>query len=189
MSESTRTIKTKRERIYRLLVGGVDDPGDVSPDHEVYPFNAAFELFTAGLVVGYLENEQFEGEYEGDGEYHPWVRFPSFADNNPEHVACIDLLEKLIRLEHQALENEGESDSESEDNEDDNSDSQIVWNDIVGYADKGVGVLFTEWNEDQRLDLPGYFSALETELENRVELFKEDLTQDPSTGNQRDISF
>lgn len=194
MSGSTRSIKTKRETIYRLLVESIDDPGNRSPDHDVYPFKAAYELFTAGLVVGYIENEQFDGEYDGDGDYHEWVRFPPFAENNPEHAACIDLLEKLIRLEHQSEENRDEeerdeSDEDSEDEEDDDSDSQITWNDVVDYADKGVGALFAEWNEDHKIDLPGYFSSIESEVEERVELFEDDLRQDPSTGDQRDVSF
>lgn len=181
----TRRIKTKRETIYRLLVESVDDPPDRSPDHEVYPFQYAYELFTAGLVVGYLENEQFDGEYDGGGDYHPWVRFTQFAENNPDHLACVELFEKLIRLEHEA-EQEGE---DEEDESDDSEPSEVTWNDIVDYADKGVGVLFAEWNETGKFDLQQYFSSVDHDIDNRFGIFEDLLTERPTTGNQGGVSF
>lgn len=191
----TRRIKTKRETIYRLLVESVDDPPDRSPDHEVYPFQYAYELFTAGLVVGYLENEQFDGEYDGDGDYHPWVRFTQFAENNPDHLACVELFEKLIRVEHEAGqqdvdEEDGESGSDDQRDESDDSDpEEITWNDIVDYADKGVGVLFAEWNETGKFDLQQYFSSVEQDVEDRFDIFEDLLTERPTTGNQGGVSF
>lgn len=191
----TKRIKTKRETIYRLLVESVDDPPDRSPDHEVYPFEYAYELFTAGLVVGYIENEQFDGEYDGDGEYHPWVRFTQFAENNPDHLACVELFEKLISLEHegeQAGQEEVDPEADSDDEEDESDDSEpskVIWDDIVDYADKGVGVLFAEWNETGKFDLEQYFSSVEHDVDERFDTFQELLTERPTTGNQGDISF
>lgn len=191
----TRRIKTKRETIYRLLVESVDDPPDRSPDHDVYPFQYAYELFTAGLVVGYLETEQFDG----DGDYHPWVRFTQFSENNPDHLACVELFEKLIRLEHEAqqeaedeeeVEKDEESGSDVDEDENDNSgSSEVTWNDIVDYADKGVGVLFAEWNETEKFDLQQYFSSVEHDVEDRFDLFEDLLTERPTTGNQGGVSF
>lgn len=191
----TRRIKTKRETIYRLLVESVDDPPDRSPDHEVYPFQYAYELFTAGLVVGYLENEQFDGEYDGDGDYHPWVRFTQFAENNPDHLACVELFEKLIQLEHEAEqqdedeEDEGSGSDDQEDESDDSEPEEVTWNDIVDYADKGVGVLFAEWNETGKFDLQQYFSSVEHDAEDRFDIFEDLLTERPTTGNQGGVSF
>lgn len=205
---ATRSIKTKRETIYRLLVKNLDDPPEQSPDHDVYPFQYGYELFTASLVVGYLEDEKFDGEYDGDGDYKNWVRFSQFSNNNPDHLACVDLSEKLIRLEHEAQQDEedeeveaesggdeeedGSSDDESEDEENESSDSEpsgVTWDDIVAYADKGVGVLFAEWNETEKFDLQQYFSSIEHEVEDRVGSFEDLLTQSPTTGNQGGVSF
>jgi len=203
----TRWIKTKRESKYRLLVESVDDPPDQSPDHEVYPFQYAYELFTAGLVVGYLENERFDGEYEGDGDYHQWIRFSQFAENHPDHLACVDLFEKLIRLERQGQQEEdeemeaesedsdgedeesAEEDGSDEDGSDDSIPSEITWDHIVDYADKGVGMLFAEWNDTEKFDLQQYFSSVEHDVEDRFDIFEDLLTERPTTGSQGDVSL
>lgn len=210
----TRWIKTKRETMYRLLVESVEDPPDRSPDHDVYPFQYAYELFTAGLVVGYLENERFEGEYEGDGDHHQWIRFSQFAENHPDHLACVDLFEKLIRLEHEGQQGEdedgGEEEAEAEsdssdgeeegsagnggsDGEEDGSDdsvpAEVTWDHVVGYADKGVGMLFAEWNDTEKFDLQQYFSSVGHDVEDRFDIFEDLLTERPTTGNQGDVSL
>jgi hypothetical protein len=180
----TRWIKTKRETVYRRLVDNLDDPEDQSPDHEVYPFSVGYELFTAGLAAGYLEGEQYDGDYDGNGEYYRFARFGQFAENNPEHVACIDLFERLIKLDHQA----DSEDDESGDSEEEYS-SEVTWDDIVAYADKGVGILNGEWNEDQSFNMPNYFSTVEFEVENRLEEFREELTQPPTTGSDGNLTL
>jgi hypothetical protein len=169
-----RWIKTKRETIYRQLVANLDDPPKQPPDHDVYPFEVGYELFTAGLVAGYIDGEQYDGKYDGEGEYYRLVRFVNFADNNPEHVDCIDLFQQLLHLEEQA-----ESDDPVE----------VTWDDIVAYADKGVGTLNGKWNEDKQLDLPQYFSSVEYEVENALEEFRDELTQEPSTGDRGNLSI
>lgn len=211
---ATRSIKTKRETIYRLLVENLDDPPERSPNHDVYPFRFGYELFTAGLVVGYLEGEKFDEEYDGDGEYYNLVRFSQFADKNPGHLGCVDLFEKLIRLENEgqqvgedaedeetgeeettdsdeeAEETDSSSDESNGDDESDDSEpSDVTWNDIVAYADKGVGVLFAEWNETQKFDLQQYFSSVEHDVEDRLDIFEDLLTERPTTGSQGGVSF
>lgn len=207
---ATRSLKTKREMIYRLLVENLDDPPERSPNHDVYPFQFGYELFTAGLVVGYLENEMWDGEYDGDGEYYNLVRFSQFADNNPGHLACVDLFEKLIRLENEGQQDEEDAEdeeatdsdeeaeetdspsdeSDGEDNESGDSEpSEISWNDIVAYADKGIGVLFAEWDETQKFDLQQYFSSVEHDVEDRLDIFEDLLTERSTTGSQGGVSF
>jgi cobalamin biosynthesis protein CobT len=143
------------------------------------------------------------------------VRFSQFADNNPGHLACVDLFEKLIRLENEGQqdgedtgdEESGEEETtdsdeeaeetdssrdESDGEDDENGDSEpseVTWNDIVAYADKGVGVLFAEWNETQKFDLQQYFSSVEHDVEDRLKIFEDLLTERPTTGSQGGVSF
>ncbi len=173
----------------------MSDPTDQEPDHDVYPFESGFEFFTAGLVVGYIEGEKFDGEYDGEGDYYEVTRLTPVAGNNPEHEACINLIEKLIELEHKARETEvEEGDSEddaSEDTEEEEKSEKpvVTWDDIVAYADKGVVILYGEWNDKGKFDLPQYFSSIETVVADRLEEFEDDLTQPPTTGRDRSVSF
>jgi hypothetical protein len=94
------------------------------------------------------------------------------------------LFERLIKLDHQA----DSEDDESGDSEEEYS-SEVTWDDIVAYADKGVGILNGEWNEDQSFNMPNYFSTVEFEVENRLDEFREELTQPPTTGSDGNLTL
>ena len=170
----TRWIKTKRESIYKRLVANPADPDGESPDHEVYPFEFGYELFTLGLAVGYAEGEKYDGDYDGDGSHYRIVRLSQFGENNPHHMACIELFERLIILENEA----------SEDGED-----EITWEDIIAYTDQGVGFLNGEWQEDNQFDVEQHFSTALYEIEDRLDEFEDELTEPPTSGDQGGLNI
>jgi hypothetical protein len=168
---------------YQRLVSNLEDPKEESKDYDVYPFEYGYEFFTAGLAVGYIEGEQYDGEYEGDGEYYNLFRLGQLDQNNPEHVSCIKLFEHLINLESMAEASDDDSEDEG------HQEVEVGWDEIVAYADKGVGILHGDWKENHELDVEQYFEDIGFEAEDRLEDFEDELTTRPTAGDKGNLTL
>ena len=186
----SRDLKTRKEETYAELspqIGGPDD--DVT-----YPFSTGFSLFSASLVVGYIEddgnlieeeaerrfnNDNDEKEDSGDtdetvlGEdddpYHRFTTMQGVLDNNQDHAYTIELIDRII-----AIELASHSDDENEEIPED------VWNLVVAHADQGVETIKQQWDRENKIELDTYFDQLEDFWQAKIENISDDLTQIPT---------
>lgn len=176
----SRTLKTRYPGAYEELVPNIGNK-DASED---YPFNFGFELFSAGLIVGYLNDEEeiiekstevYNENSEGRNNisFHSIVSFQQVFENNKDHAYTIELVYHVIALEV------------SSNREDTNEVApEDIWNIVVSYADKGVGIIRQEWKRDSDIDIGDRIDELEDFWEEKVGNITGELTQIP----QRDDS-
>jgi hypothetical protein len=185
----TRDLKTRKKDVYAELspqIGGAEEG-------ETYPFSTGFGLFSASLVIGYIEddgelieeeaerryNSDEESETSGDlddsvpaGEDDPYHRFTDInqvLDNNEDHAYTIELIDRIIAIElasHSANENEVIPEN--------------VWNLVVAHADEGVEIIKEQWDSQTQLDLERYFDQMEDFWQEKIEDISDDLTQIPT---------
>lgn len=155
MSTSTsRRLKTARMDIYRDMVlrtARKDDNVKVT-DKNDYPFNTNYELFTAGLVIGFLRGDRrkdSEGSYSQD--FIQVNRVGGSSDN--EYRQGIEFVYKLIELEH---------------DKDDPDDSDI-WEIALQYADAGVEAINKDISMKDRFDFLTFITEAEEEWEDRLD--------------------
>lgn len=185
---SARSLKTAHFDVYEELTPNIGDR-DAS---DAYPFETGFELFSAGLVVGYinddselieeeavrLENSEEETEddqQEDDGDdssYHPFFEFQQLLENNEDHAYTIELIDRVIAIE-----------LGSELEEDDASVPEDVWDLVVAHADKGVGIIRQEWKQENKIDIGNRINELDDFWEDKIDEIVEDLTQIPQREN------
>jgi len=140
--------------IYRDMVlrtARKDDNVKVT-DKNDYPFNTNYELFTAGLVIGFLRGDRrkdSEGSYSQD--FIQVNRVGGSSDN--EYRQGIEFVYKLIELEH---------------DKDDPDDSDI-WEIALQYADAGVEAINKDISMKDRFDFLTFITEAEEEWEDRLD--------------------
>ena len=155
---ATRTIKTARREIYRKLVLRtarleLDDDEELDKDPVEYPFDYGYELFAAGLVLGYLTEEPRE---ESEGSYSQ-----DFTDvdsvGSDEVQGTIEFIWELILIEEDDL------------------DETEAWELARQYADAGVERINRDMDIKDELDLLGFMNTAENRWEDRVDGIIEDV--------------
>ncbi len=148
----TRTIKTARRDIYLKLVVHtarleLDDDEELDKDPVEFPFEYGYELFAAGLVLGFLEEERRE---ESKGSYSQ-----DFTDvdsvGSDEVQATIEFIWELILIEE------------------DEMDETEVWELARQYADAGVERIKSDMDIKDEFDLLGFMNSAENRWEDRVD--------------------
>lgn len=154
MSTTSRRLKTARFDIYRDMVlrtARKDDNVDVTNEND-YPFDTNYELFTAGLVLGFLRDDRrtdSEGNYSND--FIQVNRVGGSSDN--EYRQGIEFVYKLIELEH---------------NDDDPNDSEI-WELALQYADAGVEAIDQDISLKDEFDLLAFIDEADQKWEGRLD--------------------
>lgn len=155
MSTTTsRRLKTARFDIYRNMVlrtARKDDNVEVNDEND-YPFDTNYELFTAGLVLGFLRNNlrtESEGSYSQD--FIQVNRVGGSSEN--EYREGIEFIYKLIELEH--------SDEDPDDSE--------LWELALQYADAGVEAIDQDISLKDEFDLLAFINEADQEWEDRLE--------------------
>jgi hypothetical protein len=179
-----RSLKTEHFDAYEELTPNIGDR-DASDE---YPFETGFELFSAGLVVGYINDdsglikeeaerlESSEEETEDDQDedddddtsYHPFFELQQLLENNEDHAYTIELIDRVIAIE-----------LASELEEDDASVPEDVWILVVAHADKGVGIIRQEWKQEDEINIGDRIDELDDFWEDKIDEIAEDLTQIP----------
>ena len=153
-TNASRRLKTGRYDIYRDMVlrtARKEDSVTVTDEND-YPFKTNYELFTAGLVIGFLDKElreESEGNYSQD--FIQVSRVGGSSDN--EYRQGIEFIYKLIELEH------------SEENPDDSE----IWGLALQYADAGVEAINQDINLKDEFDLLGFIDEAEGKWEGRLD--------------------
>lgn len=148
---TTRVIKTARRDIYRNLVLRtarleLDDDEELEKDPAEFPFDYGYELFAAGLVIGFLEKENRE---ESEGQYsQDFVEVDSVTSD--EHRTAIEFVWELIRQEETEL-------SETE-----------AWELARQYADRGVERIQRDIETKDKFDLLGFMNRADGRWEDRL---------------------
>lgn len=185
----TCDLKTRKKDVYAELspqIGGAEEG-------ETYPFSTGFGLFSASLVIGYIEDdgelieEEAERRYNGEGEpgtsgdseetvpageddpYHRFTDINQVLDNNEDHAYTIELIDRII-----AIELASHSDNENEEI------PENVWNLVVAHADEGVEIIKEQWDSQTQLDLERDFDQMEDFWQEKIEDISDDLTQIPT---------
>lgn len=166
----TRTIKTARREIYRKLVLRtarleLDDDEELDKAPEEYPFDYGYELFAAGLVLGYLTEEprgESKGSYSQD-----------FTDVNSvgsdEVQATIEFIWELILIKEDDLDESG------------------AWEVARQYADAGVERINRDMDIKGELDLLGFMNTAENRWEDRIDSIIEDVDSVTTTPTSVDL--
>jgi hypothetical protein len=164
---ATRTIKTARREIYRKLVHNtarleLDDDEELEKDRIDFPFDYGYELFAAGLVLGYLAEEPRE---ESKGSYSQ-----DFTDvdsvGSDEVQATIEFIWELILTEEDDL------------------DETEAWELARQYADAGVERINRDMDIKDELDLLGFMNTAENLWEDRVD----DVVSDIETTDEAEAA-
>jgi len=175
-----RSLKTRRFDAYEELTPNIGDP-DAS---DKYPFETGVELFSAGLVIGYInddgelieeeverlassEEETEDEQDEDDASYHPFFDLQQVLENNEDHAYTIELIDRIIAIE---LASELENDA---------SIPEDVWDLVVVHADKGVGIIRQEWSQEEQIDVGSRIDELNDFWEDKIDEIADDLTQIP----------
>ncbi len=155
MSTTTsRRLKTARFDIYRNMVlrtARKEDNVEVHDEND-YPFDTNYELFTAGLVIGFLRDEprtESKGNYSQD--FIGVNRVGGSSDN--EYRQGIEFVYKLIELE--------QSDYDLDDTE--------IWELALQYADAGVEAIEQDISLKDEFDLLAFIGEAEQNWEDRLD--------------------
>lgn len=166
---ATRRLRTARHDHYKELVSRMSDEGSDTN----YPFEYGFELFSAGLVIGYMnENDDLineaaqSGTFEHEETTKEIVSFQLVIENNPEHAYTIELMDRLIAM-HLASEL------------DDSSIPEDVWSLVIAHSDLGVGIIRQEWKENREIDIPQRIDAAKEFWAKKTADFRSLITQLP----------
>ena len=203
----SRDLKTRKKQTYGELspqINGRDE--DVT-----YPFSTGFTLFSAALVVGYMDNdgelieaeaerrfnsdEEDEDEKADEGDEGS-AEDESSTDSNDHVIGEDDDPYHRFTTMQGVLDNNPdhaytielidrmiaiELASHSDDENQEIPDD--VWNLVVAHADEGVEIIKEQWDNHEKIELDNYFGELEAFWQDRIEEISEDLTQIPSREN------
>lgn len=134
-------LQTRHHETYQRLAQNID-PITVDSPEVVPPFNNGFELFSAGLAVGYSKNQIDSGE----GELSDIVRYSELLGSQDVYASTIEFFERVIAIE---LVSRGEFDDVPE----------SCWKYVVRYADGGISVLSEEWEDDRNIKVAKHIEA------------------------------
>jgi hypothetical protein len=155
MSTTTsRRLKTARFDIYRKMVlrtARKDDNVEVTDEND-YPFDTNYELFAAGLVLGFLRDDprtESEGSYSQD--FIQVNRVGGSSDN--EYRQGIEFIYKLIELEHS----------------DEDPDDSDLWELALQYADAGVEAIDQDISLKDEFDILAFIDEADQKWEGRLE--------------------
>lgn len=137
----TRMIKTSRQDIHVELVQNAESDrsenhsdGSATNSAADYIFRYQYELFSVGLSLGYLYDEQIEPPQAFSQDIR---RMKEMKSDNP-HRLTIDMVNKLIQIER------GQDSMED------------VWEEVLLYADAGVKRIYNDYNTQDDFDLVRY---------------------------------
>ena len=155
MSTTTsRRLKTARFDIYRNMVlrtARKDNNIEVTDEND-YPFDTNYELFTAGLILGFLRDEpRAESESNYSQDFIQVNRVGGSSDN--EYRQGIEFVYKLIELEHT----------------DNDSDDSKIWELALQYADAGVEAINKDISLKDEFDLLAFINEAEQKWEERLD--------------------
>ena len=123
----------------------VTDPND-------YPFDTNYELFSAGLVLGFLrDNPRTESKNNYSQDFIQVSRVGGSSDN--EYRQGIEFVYKLIELEH--------SGEDPEDTE--------PWELALQYADAGVEAIDQDISLKDEFDILAFIDEADQNWEDRLE--------------------
>lgn len=149
----TRRITTARYDIYtELVTRTAKDELDVDEldNEQEYPFDTNYQLFAAGLTLGFLRDEQRE---ESKGEYVPGFipvnRIGGSGDN--EYRRGIEFMYELVKLEYPELGEAG------------------VWEQALQYADAGVEFIYEHMEIQDDFDMLYFLNEAESEWDDRLD--------------------
>ncbi|MCU4752620.1 hypothetical protein OB919_11575 [Halobacteria archaeon AArc-curdl1] len=128
-----------------------DDNVEIT-DESNYQFDTNYELFTAGLVIGFLRDDprtESKGSYSQD--FIQVNRVGGSSEN--EYREGIEFIYKLIELEHS----------------DDNPDDSELWELALQYADAGVEALNQDISLKGEFDLLAFIDEADQKWEDRLE--------------------
>ena len=155
MSTTTsRRLKTARFDIYRKMVlrtARKDDNVEVTDEND-YPFDTNYELFAAGLALGFLRDDprtESEGSYSQD--FIQVNRVGGSSDN--EYRQGIEFMYKLIELEHS----------------DEDPDDSDLWELTLQYADAGVEAINQDISLKDEFDILAFINEADQKWEGRLE--------------------
>lgn len=198
----SRDLKTRKKQIYGELspnIGGRE--ADVT-----YPFSTGFGLFSASLVVGYMDNdgelieEEAERRYNKDdededeeGEEGDEESAEDESSDDLDDYGTVEDPYHRFRTMQDVLENNPghaytielidriiaiELASHSDDENEEIPDD--IWNLVVAHADEGVETIKQQWESKDKIELDNYFGELEDFWQGKIENISDDLTQIPT---------
>lgn len=189
------TLKTRRWDAYEELTPTIGD--DVA---EEYPFDNGIQLFSAGLVIGYMnEDEDLIEEFLDEGETPTeddedssstdLTDFRNLLEGNEEYGYTIELIDRFIAIElssRNGYDESGYGDDDGDDEEVEDHDviREDVWELVVAHADRGVGIIRQQWKSDNEIDIGDRFDQLEDFWEGKIDDISDQLTQIPDAGDQ-----
>lgn len=149
---TTRTFKTAKQNIYRNLVLrtaklALDDDEELDRPESEYPFDDGYELFAAGLAIGFLNenrNEESRGNYSQD-----FIEIDNIS--NDEYREAINFVWELVKIRHDDL------------------DETEAWEYARQYADAGVDKINREMEYRGEFDMIGLLSIFEGEWDETLE--------------------
>lgn len=204
----SRDLKTRKKQIYGELSPNIEgrDP-DVT-----YPFSTGFSLFSASLVIGYIDNdgelikEEAEKRYnsededgdEDDGEEES-AEGASFDDSDESEDYGSEGDEDpyhRFRTMGEVFDNNPDYaytielidrviaiELASHIDDENEEIPDDVWNLVVAHADEGVEIIKQQWDGQEKIELDGYFGDLEDFWQGKLEDISEELTQIPTREN------
>lgn len=202
----SRDLKTRKKQTFGELspqINGRDDDVD-------YPFSTGFTLFSAGLVVGYMDNDgelieeeaekrfksEDEDSDEGDDEDGESAEDESSNDSDdsgdygpgkeedPYHrfTTMQGVLENNPDHAYtiELIDRVIAIELASYSDDENQEIPDDVWNLVVAHADEGVETIKQQWDSQEKIELDDYFGELEDFWQDKIEDISDDLTQIPT---------
>jgi len=132
-----------------------DDEEEEKEQELGIPFEDGYELFTAGLVIGYTRDQ--EHGTTGSRELVHYSRIEGSA-----HGSCIRMIFSLVTAE----------------NRDEFEDEHEVWNKLIRYSDWGVNHLYRHRDREERIELVELIDEMNDLWEDRVQAAIENVQEE-----------
>jgi hypothetical protein len=142
-------IKTGRQDIYNSLVEQAGGEGD---DTQGFLFDYQYELFSLGLVLGYLEYEPDELKIK-ENKGQDILRIGNLSETN-EHRQTVELLHQLVQMELEPPDGVEDPDRWLE---------STSWDYILEIADAGVEQIADSIEVQEDFDLLRIVTTADTD--------------------------
>lgn len=155
MSTTTsRRLKTARFDVYRNLVLRTARKADnvEATNENDFPFDTNYELFAAGLVIGFLRDDPRKESHGSYSQDFIQVNRVGGSSKN-EYREGIEFIYKLIELEHS----------------EDDPDPTEIWELALQYADSGVEAIEQDISLKDEFDLLAFIDEAEQKWKTRLE--------------------